>query len=1058
MTVLSVTNVTNRILKLIIKNLKTVVNIEVEMFNNTLYLKYLLLALFCLSLFYRAKPKASISFGNRTISHFMFSGTSEMSMQKKKTSPRNSPRNPSSPRNPCSPRGGGSPRGDVLPGTPGRQPFLTNQDILEAHLSRESHSKSYREGGRSPLLEQRKSPFNMMSAANSIPAVAGNLPNLIAGHEPMHHISVDTVRMSAQCNIDNIALLKSAQMMAFSNAPNDNSAFLQKLEELKPLLQKLKNPTAPMSVVPNGLESVSRLSKSPGPAGAQTKTSNHSDAHTVNSIAVTSNSVNAGHCVTNVLTSNSNNSVPSSVSKVSKANSEDQKGSSSANARRSSPGSATSSSNPIHSFDSSLPPPKRLTESVQKLLNFPLDPSNPLPHHRRSPQSCASVTRTCSSQVTAQCNVTTRGVTPTFVPSSVQGLVSSKHPSTDTTHIDLDSINPSITAVGGLGPIMLPLDTSQNACMDVTVPAYSNMQHLSLTDTLPVNLDYQGVVSNLTTKLVPAVKGSISSHKSGESAVSSKPVSDSQINQLLNKNTSVSVAATAVVKTTVCNSDSKMAVVSATTTVDSQNKTLTSSIDTSGPPVLQPVQSQASVRYPVPVISDKPKVGYPQMLLSEMLQETATPFRLTERPPITAAQATSTVQSTVSSVQVTAQVKVSSTTTVATSDNSSINKETVAVEKNVETVTLKTEVVASSAGSGLKESNCKSSADQTVKTSDTDSGKKNTNDNSDIPKLKRQTNLSVHIGRTNSSPISTPVLGSDSCDSDMGKSQDSCSSSSSTPPVLTAVSDIPEIKRGSTSESDIESKDNNSLDTVNQSSASSNVTPQSQTNTDPVKTKLANISNDDNPPDLTHTRTAVELSDKKINSMSEDTEVSHVSHVKGGKSLRKRRASSESVEEKQDDHDLAPRQLRSRKRTNPHDNDSGTAEDSKRPKLDPGSESTVSQPKETKDSKTAANAETSNDESNSHNDSIKSGLRTRTNTKLPSTDNSDKSKPPTGRETRKDGKVQAAKVPEKKPELVKQEDNKRTPQSRRNRQSPSVQTPEKTAPAAGWCFICSKKG
>lgn len=947
-------------------------------------------------------------------------------MQKKKTSPRNSPRNPSSPRNPGSPRGGGSPRAtEIFQGAPGRQSFLTNQDILSAHLNvRESHSKSYRDGGHSPLLEQRKSPFTMLSASSSLPTQQGNLPNLLGGHlnsaEPLHHLGVETMQMLPQCNIDNIALLKSL-----------DPAFLQKYEELKRKLQNVS------SAVPNGLETAGRLTKSPGPAGVQSKTSNHNDSHPVNNNTAVSNTASTAHCITNVLTSNGSSSAPSSMSKVNKANSKDQKITTNAPASRSSPGGATSSPNPINSFGSSLPPPKRLTESIQKLLNFPLDPSISLPHQRRSPQSCASVTRTCSSHMTAQCNATTKGSSPLSVSGVAAGATSSRHSSTDS-HVDLDSITPSITGMG-LGPLVLPLDTSQHITEDTTVPSHSNLPHLI--DTPPSNLPYPVVESNLTTKLVPAVKGSIPSHKSGGSVVGSKPMTESQTNVFTNiTTTSVPTASVTVENISVCNNDSKMAISCKSISLVSDTRSIQSGTDTLASNALHQ-QTSVGVRYPSQTIVDKPQIPFSQMGLTEMLQETATIKVVSERPSVNVL--TSVESNSASAGQLPDSSSVSSVTG-SVADGGDVDK--------TETIEQKQRACENPVISEKKESNQSSSGEQSVQKFDSDSGKNSTNDNSDIPKLKRQISLSVSLGRSHLSPtISTGIVGSDSCDSDMGKSQDSCSSSSSTPPVLTAVSDIPDEKLQKVNELDLVNKDANSVENSQLNSGSS-FSLQSQHSHETTRTRSisrVNSVEERAPPDIVSSKQGIEISEKKVNAMSDETEVQQVTHLKGGKSLRKRRASSESIEDKTDDHDTAPRQLRSRKRTNANENDIGQADDVKRPKLDVSSEGTVKlEPKDIKH--TSVNADIlPNDEPNSLSDSIKSGLRTRTSSKTQPSEHPEK-KAPVVRESRKDTRAPAGKViSEKKSEPVKPEDGKRAPHARRNRQSPSVQTPEKTTPAAG---------
>ncbi|WAR23202.1 NCOA6-like protein, partial [Mya arenaria] len=281
----------------------------------------------------------------------------EVSMPKKKSSPRNSPRNPGSPRNPSSPRGGASPRtSDGAPSPHQAWQFHPNQDLISAHLAaRESQSKSpMRDSGRAPLMEQRRSPFNM-------------LPDLLPAQRLGGHVSSETVpqpgevlealSMRPQCNMDNIALLKSLEAYAHPHlnqlnmmAANKDPALIQKIEELRPLFKLHKQ----MSVA---------------------------------------------------------------------------------------------------------------SAAVNDHPNTSLPPSN-----RRSPSCSGNVTRTnASHMVTTQCNSVVRG---SVSPTTHVAMATSRHQALDNSHIDLDSITPSIS--GSTPPVLtavsdIPETKPQSNATDSTI-------------------------------------------------------------------------------------------------------------------------------------------------------------------------------------------------------------------------------------------------------------------------------------------------------------------------------------------------------------------------------------------------------------------------------------------------------------------------------------------------------------------------------------------------------------------------------------------------------------
>ncbi|XP_053394264.1 uncharacterized protein LOC123524965 isoform X2 [Mercenaria mercenaria] len=998
---------------------------------------------------HRKSPKMSTNLPN-SLHHavggqFPMQG-SESSMQKKKSSPRNSPRgncsprNPSSPRNPGSPRGGGSPRSSeqTQQGSNNRQSFRTNQEVPAHMSSRESHSKSpYSELNKS---EQRRSPFHMLSTPHSVAAAAAaSMSGILGAHmnhvDALHHGGVEPCTVSPQCNIDSIALLKSFEAYAQPHlsqlmAANKDPGFLQKLEDLKPFFQKLQQHAASRTAatsVANGLENLNHTSRSQSAMSHLTKSSVGStvtDIHSVSESPVMPNSLHAGQCNTNVLTSLKNDKESNSLhTKVNKVVTEEQKIVSSVSSRRSSPGAATSTSVSMHSFDSSLPPPKRLTESVQKLFPLPLFDTS-LPHvNRRSPSSSASVTRTSSSHM-APGNANTRGSAPlmstSFSTSNTRNFLA------ETSVLDIDSITPSITAVS-IGPIDFHSDTSRKVGLDAI-----NLEHkgitpsLSSVDSQPVSMAYPGVVSSSATKLVPAVTGSIPSHKLGDSGGNSLNSSVTQYSSSRTETTSSSLAVSSVneIKTPLCNSETKMAGNSA---VQSKSNNCQTSSSGLGPPVLHP----QTVSQPLQLNLDKSKSRYSQMGLSEMLQETA------NLPAPTAATTTS------HPVQ-----PIKTPTSVASVSSGPDKTLPVNFIENLQS-NIEPQRQANSPAVETKKLNCDEKSEKQKDSSN--AGTKVGVDDSDIPKLKRQPSLSFS---SKPGPVMRSTLSSDSCDSDLNRSQDSCSSNNLTPPVLIAVSEFQEGK--SASEKDpllVKSEVENHTENTNLINTSIDI--QSPTGST-VNTGIENVTEGlkDQAVDVTEEKPLILLVNNDtsiisgINSIHEDSETSQTVGVQRQKSLRKRRASSESIEEKSEG---AARQLRSRKRTNTCENDGNVPEDAKKLKLDPNTE--VSNKTESAKDKNVLSAKPSYvspvqeakivDEPNTQTESIKAGLRTRTNSK-----NMQEEKPklPAVRESRKDSKVVSGKgVVEKKAEVAKIEEMKRNQQTRRNRQSPSAPALEKQA-------------
>jgi hypothetical protein len=597
--------------------------------------------------------------------------------------------------------------------------------------------------------------------------------------------------------------------------------------------------------------------------------------------------------------------------------------------------------------------------------------------------------------------------------------------------LDIDTITPSITAVS-IGPIDFQSDTSRKLGLDaINLDHKSSMPPLSSVDSQPVSMSYPSVVSSSATKLVPAVTGSIPSHKLGDSSGNSLQSTVTKHNGTKTETSPYSNLVSSVneLKTSVCNSETKMA---GNSIVQSKSNNCQTSSSGLGPPILHPQTVPYSVKYPVQLNKDIPKSTSSQMGLSEMLQETA-------NMPVPAT-GTTTISQPVLQIKTSVPV-----TSVSSGPGTSVSSNVVEnIKSNVETY--------SSAKSPATETKQKLNCDEkSEKQKDSlNAGTKVGADDSDIPKLKRQPSLNFSI---KPGPVVRSTLSSDSCDSDLNRSQDSCSSNNLTPPVLIAVSEIQDVKITTEkdpltvkSELEIHSEHKNLTNTsINiQTPAGSGANTKIEIVSEVVNEQTV-VVNEDKPPSLIVNSDPSILSG--INSIHEDSESSQSAvGVQRQKSQRKRRASSESVEDKPGE---APRQLRSRKRTNPNENDGHTSEDAKKLKIDPNTE--LSNKAESAKDKSVLSAKPTYvspvqesktlDETNTQTESIKAGLRTRTNSKNMQ---EDKTKPMAARESRKDSKVVAGKgVVEKKAEVSKIEEMKRNQQTRRNRQSPSAPALEK---------------
>ena len=970
-------------------------------------------------------------------------------MQKKKYSPRNSPRGSPRPKGSNSPRNSGSPRAsDHTAGVGGsRMPFLAAQEFA-SHLPgrSESHMVIQRnDPARSSYNEQRKSPFSQSSVPYSSPSLSrahfAGLPGVDVENrrDLLHNSGVDMAQISPQCNNDNMAMFKSSEPYHHSHAQlrlsalagtKDPMILQRKLEELRPIFQQLQQQAAQAQLaVPsatNGTDQPNSPSRSP--VGSLPKGQNPTSAELNSAFDIAAVRGNVHHSVasTNAAFHNDNSVNCTKVSKIS----DEQKGTNVVSGtRRPSPGVA----NPFP-YASSLPLPKRLTESVQKLVK-PLPLDNSLPHQKsRSPSSSAS-----TKQVSSNNNSVPKA--------SVRGSTSgNRTPVNDASHLDIDLITPSITGFcfEGQLDLMHPLPQLSSPSLNEEL----GPPPLQLTDSTFSAGTLIDSVSQASTTLVPAVTSSILSHKtySGDSASNSAFLPSNKLpGGGVISNSVPSAIPSANVSTTVslCNSDVKMANLSAKERTVSVKPNLGSS--GLGPPTLHPYNA----RYPVLKHEEKPKSPYQQMGLSEMLQETANLHSISaDRLQF---QNTSVSQRNISHSQLN-----------VTSSSQEIDG----------TTDLSIPVLSrqNSNPSISKLVNC----DSSVSVSDISS--------SEIPSISKIASMKSCENANTTNVLHQPVpnvLGSKQTGSTVKEDVKpmikpesgpvaernylsvSCERSNSlaaenSQALGSVESEASQSKQDlSESEQIYKECDNVKVDKTDCDKVS--VIPAVVTSADVVKSNLSSSCNAIKAA-LNMTPSDPSLHGDKENITSdlpenfESCDVSKNTKVK----TRPHVPAEELHEDKSaNDLDSAPRQLRSRKRTNTGESDSSnpSEEPCKKLKLEIKSEtSSKVDSKIASASKIAVSScsEMKNsDDSNTQTliDTVKSGLRARTNVKTLPSEDKEKTKTVVGKETRKDTKAVGKSVPEKKVEPPpKPEEIRRNSQSRRSRQSPSnlVEKPQNT--------------
>ena len=922
-------------------------------------------------------------------------------------------------------------------------PFFTAQDF-SAHLPvrSESHLGLQRnEQVRSPYNEQRKSPF----ALSQIPPYSN--PSLLRAHHPgvvgidienrrdlSHSGNVDVARLSAQCNIDNVAMLKSLE--AYHNphtqlhlsalaGTKDPVALQRKLEEFRPIFQQLQQQAAQAHlIVPpatNGTDQQHSPSRSPvalHPNGPITATS---DVHSVLDIAAqrgNSHPSVGSISMATVPTESSGNCVGNRLSKTV----DEQKGTNATSGvRRSSPGVANTVPFP---YASSLPLPKRLTESVQKLVK-PLPLDNSLPHQTsRSPSSSASTIKQGHSSQNPSGKTSVR-------TSSASGH---KTPViNDASHFDIDSITPSITGFCFEGPLdlghSLPQISSPSLHEEIGPPS------LQLRDSSFSAGAILGSVPHASTKLVPAVTSTILSHKtyssdmplaSNSAFVSCRSVPGGGL--IANHGTVSTTITSANVSTTVsvCNSEVKMANLSAKEQTPITKPGLNSS--GLGPPILQPYNA----RYPLLKHEEKPKSPYQQMDLSEMLQETAN------------------LQS-VAAERLPAHISVSQRTASNSqlNVNSALNQEQDPgpVGEHSELPIPPVLSRQNSSTSDSKHSNCDSSITMNRETSETLS-------------ISRTASNNLIVNLSASSSLHLPTLESSKTHAATNPVKNRSVEMTESGPVL---ENKPVTSCRTETFTTVRVDDNKAVEPVETSQSKSDEPPSGHIHKDcdkmnDVETVCDKVNVE--PVSGTEARSSLSLpspaaANSSASSLSLDSDIKETTrsdvleipeNLENSKSTKVRDRSQISVEESHDETadsgevDSAPRQLRSRKRTNTGESDGSIEEPSKKAKLEISSSAVLnsSESKQLDDSNTQTLIDT-----------VKSGLRARTNIKPDEKDKEkEKVKLVPGKDSKKEVKMATKTVPEKKPEPAKPEEIRRNSQSRRSRQSPSTIL-EKPQNAAG---------
>ena len=988
------------------------------------------------------------------IKHILFfAGNPENSTtQKKKGSPRNSPRGSPRPRSSNSPRSNVNSRpSDPVASVGGsRLPYLTTQSYAN-HLPVRSESHlimQHSELNRPSYSEQRMStPSGSLPRANFSGLSGVDLENR---REMMHSNigGVDMAPVSMQHHND-VAALKSEpyhhshlRHLSAIAGTKDPVILQRKLEELRPIFQQLQQQAAQAQLsVPTTANGTDQPHSPRSPVATRPRGQSPASTELLSNFDISTVRSNVHTSVTASSASQSNDSsINCSSSRVTKI-SEEQKGTSAmSGVRKSSPGVANTV--PFNQYASSLPLPKRLTESVQKLVK-PLPLDNSLPHQKsRSPSSSASTVKQGSSSTVSLPKTNARSVT-SGINRTLVG---------DSSHLDIDSITPSITGFCFDGSLdlahSLPHYTSASLNEELAMPVSQTM----VTSVSAGTLINSG--SQASTVLVPAVTGSVLSlktHSSDSITVSAFPPSSMLPGGGYISNP-VSTSSANISSTTLCNSDTKMANLIGVT-----ERTVKPSVNATGPspPLLHPFNA----RYPVLQHEDKPKSPYQQMGLSEMLQETANLHSISADrlpPHITSCTRRDTSCDSNKEIQSSSNLPIPVLTRQSSSpsDSKFVNFDPSASISELSVKSVVTSGLLSVSNSASLKTCINTNATSTVQTT------------APLIISSKETSAPVNEDTIKDRPKFTSIetLNSESCSQDSAETisesldlkaleQEKSETSQSGHDVLVKVQSSEKCDNVTLDKTDCDKlvvvPTSITMATVSSSSCATQPVSGSNSNVSLHNDRGSNNNRSSSPESL------------------ENSEISKITKVK----TRSHAPPEESHEDKSisgacqasSDLDLAPRQLRSRKRTNTGESDSSNASEELNKKLRLDNSSEVSSKNDSsKDNKVGSvktnssptlgsNELKHSDDSNTQTliDTVKSGLRARTSLK---SDEKDKSKTVVLKETRKDGKAIVKSVPEKKVDVSKSEEVRRNSQNRRSRQSPNLQEKPQNAPAGRFWF------
>ncbi|KAK3591255.1 hypothetical protein CHS0354_010622 [Potamilus streckersoni] len=597
-------------------------------------------------------------------------GNPDNAMQKKKNSPRNSPRG--SPRN--SPRN--SPRMLDMVGVQGmpgisysKQTLLTAQEYA-AHLPNRNNDQNRK----SPIV-----PFPPSSLSSVSTAPFPSVPKSNTGESAVDVLS----RFSPQCSMEAPSIMKTSEGHPPSLHQLSQLASLdpQILQKLGPFFSQLQNLPFPSQNTSGEMRSRSPRSPLGGPprlpgssaAGFSLSELHQLFAETLQNSQIpglgSSSSGEKEKTSVNGPGTKGAHFVPKTLSSssVTSATVDSPKGTNitSIYGRKSSPAGAMLNSLTYHSDSSLLPLPKRLTESVQKVVKpLPsIDNSNSLPHvNRRSPSISVSSTGTASSRSAGQGTSSpprsgpkpgVNGKPSAITTTPAYFMDSLGHPafpvtSSFTLHSEADFGHPPLRNEESLLPNPVHMDEvhapntlpviSEKSLTSVTLTVTRTCACVGLSQTHSVT----SVSNSTSTSVVPAVIGTIlspktytlneahsahnSAHLSSRTSQekSSSSVSRSLSTQVYSARAESPMSFQTSIPNLMCNKDTAVNCasdsdkVSVSTFIGSSVQGISPSLERSQTSFLPLNARLHNSKGP-----EKPKSPFQSMGLSEMLQETA---------------------------------------------------------------------------------------------------------------------------------------------------------------------------------------------------------------------------------------------------------------------------------------------------------------------------------------------------------------------------------------------------------------------------------------------------